>query len=107
MSNLARRALLAVNQNFRRTAGRAIAVAVVLVAIHVGAFGFADHAALIRVANIYVSPDSSSAKLAEVERGRELVILETSLEWIHVQALIGEEKMLTGWMLDKGVVKPS
>jgi len=54
-----------------------------------------------------VSPDSSSAKLAEVDRGRELVILETSREWIHVQALIGEEKMITGWMLDKGVVKPS
>jgi outer membrane protein assembly factor BamD (BamD/ComL family) len=107
MSNLARKGLLAVNQSLRHTAGRAIAVAGVLVAIHTGAFGFADHAALVRVANIYVSPDSSSAKLAEVERGRELVILETSREWVHVQALIGEEKMITGWMLDKGVVKPS
>ena len=67
----------------------------------------ADRATPVRVANLYVSPDNSSAKLAEVERGRELVVLETSREWVHVQALLGEEKMVTGWMLDKGVVRAS
>jgi outer membrane protein assembly factor BamD (BamD/ComL family) len=56
---------------------------------------------------MYVSPDEKSAKLAEMERGRELVILETSREWVHIQALIGEEKMLTGWILDKGMVRTS
>ena len=95
------------NQPFGRAVWHAIAIAGVLVAAHTAAFGYAEQAALVRLANIYVSPDASSAKLAEVDRGRELVILETSREWIHVQALIGEEKMITGWMLDKGVVKSS
>jgi len=95
------------NQIFQNAAGRAIAIAGLLVAVHTPAFGFAEHAALVRVANIYVSPDSNSAKLAEVDRGHELVILETSREWVHVQALLGEEKMIAGWMLDKGVVRPS
>jgi outer membrane protein assembly factor BamD (BamD/ComL family) len=65
----------------------------------------ADRGTLVRVANLYLSPDSNSAKLAELERGRELVLLETSREWVHVQAILGEEKMVTGWVLDKGVVR--
>jgi len=64
-----------------------------------------EHGALVRVANIYLSPDSNSAKLAEIERGRELVVLESSREWVHVVALLGEEKTVTGWILDKGVVR--
>ena len=32
----------------------------------------ADRGSLIRQANIYLSPDAKSAKLGEVERGREL-----------------------------------
>jgi hypothetical protein len=62
---------------------------------------------LIRVASIYLSPDSSSNKLAEIDRGREVVVLETSRNWIHVEAALTEEKLITGWMLDKGVVRPS
>ena len=46
-----------------------------------------------------------SAKLGEVERGRELVFLETTHEWVHVMAMLGEEKTVTGWILDKGVVR--
>jgi hypothetical protein len=62
---------------------------------------------LIRVASIYLSPDSSSNKLAEIDRGREVVVLETSRNWIHVEAALTEEKLITGWMLDKGLVRPS
>jgi outer membrane protein assembly factor BamD (BamD/ComL family) len=58
----------------------------------------------IRVAAIYLSPDSSSNKLAEIERGREVVILETSGNWYHVEAALTEEKIITGWMMNKGVV---
>jgi hypothetical protein len=61
----------------------------------------------IRVASIYLSPDSSSNKLAEIDRGREVVVLETSRNWIHVEATLAEEKIITGWMLDKGVVRAS
>jgi outer membrane protein assembly factor BamD (BamD/ComL family) len=65
----------------------------------------ADRGTLVRVANLYLSPDTNSAKLVEMERGRELVLLETSRDWVHVQAILGEEKMVTGWVLDKGVVR--
>jgi hypothetical protein len=61
----------------------------------------------IRVASIYLSPDSSSNKLAEIERGREVVILETSGDWLHVEAALTEEKIITGWMVNKGVVQGS
>ena len=67
----------------------------------------AERGAMLRVANIYLSPDSTSAKLGEVERGREVVVLETSREWLYVEASLTEEKSLTGWVLDKGVVRSS
>jgi len=41
--------------------------------------------AVVRVAQIYLSPDASSAKLAEMDRGREIIVLETSREWAHVE----------------------
>jgi Bacterial SH3 domain len=61
----------------------------------------------IRVASIYLSPDSSSNKLTEIERGREVIILETSGDWLHVEAVLTEEKIITGWMMNKGVVQAS
>ena len=42
--------------------------------------------AMMRVAQLYISPDPTSAKLSDIERGREVVILETSREWLHVTA---------------------
>jgi outer membrane protein assembly factor BamD (BamD/ComL family) len=69
-------------------------------------FAAGEHGALIRVANIYLSPDPNSAKLAEIERGRELVVLESSRnDWVHVEALLGEEKTVAGWILDKGFIR--
>jgi len=61
----------------------------------------------VRVASIYLSPDTTSNKLAEIERGREVVILETSGDWLHVEAALTEEKIITGWMVNKGVVQGS
>src|ERR1700739_1307246 len=70
------------------------------------AFAAAEHGALIRVANMYLSPDPNSAKLAEIERGRELVVIESTRgDWVHVEAFLGEEKTVTGWILDKGFIR--
>ena len=63
--------------------------------------------ALIRVASIYLTPDSSSTRLADIDRGREVVVLDTSRNWIHVEAALTEEKTVTGWMVDKGIVRAS
>lgn len=62
-------------------------------------------AATIRVAPIYLSPDASSAKLADVDRGRELVFLETSGDWVKVEANLTEERIVTGWMQTKGLIQ--
>src|SRR2546422_8394395 len=63
--------------------------------------------AMVRAGMVYISPDRSSAKLGQIERGREVIILETSREWLHVEANVTEERTITGWMLDKGVVRAS
>ena len=62
-------------------------------------------AATIRVAPIYLSPDASSAKLADVDRGRELIFLETSRDWVKVEANLTEERIVTGWMQTKGLIQ--
>jgi hypothetical protein len=73
-------------------------------------------ATVIRVASLYVSPDTKSAKMREIERGRELVIMETIPNWVHVEATLGVtatttedqvSQVVTGWILDKGVVRSS
>src|SRR5215472_12876045 len=66
-----------------------------------------EHGALVRVANMYLSPDTNSAKLAEIDRGRELVVLDSTHDWVHVEAFLGEEKTVSGWILDRGFVRSS
>jgi outer membrane protein assembly factor BamD (BamD/ComL family) len=61
----------------------------------------------LRVTSIYMSPDTASNKLAEVDRGREVIILENTREWLHVEAVLTEEKIITGWILNKSVVQGS
>src|SRR5947209_18909678 len=64
-------------------------------------------AATIRVAPIYLSPDTSSARLADVDRGRELIFLETSGDWVKGEANLTEERIVTGWMQTKGLIQSS
>lgn len=54
---------------------------------------------------MYIAPDATSAKLADMERGRELVVLERSRDWVHVTADVTKERTVSGWMPDKGVVR--
>lgn len=73
---------------------------------------------LVHEETIRVSPSADTAKLGEAARGHELIIIDSSGEWIHVQAIIREPrrdadeyddeensgKTITGWVLAKGVV---
>ncbi|HXZ39239.1 MAG TPA: SH3 domain-containing protein [Terriglobales bacterium] len=63
--------------------------------------------ATMRVAGIYIAPDSTSAKLGDIERGREVIVLETSRDWLKVEANVTEERTITGWIQGKGVVQVS
>lgn len=62
-------------------------------------------ATTIRVMPLYLAPDTSSAKLGDVDRGREVIYLETSKDWVHVQANLTEEKTVTGWVQSKGLIQ--
>ena len=64
-------------------------------------------ATTIRVAPIYLAPDATSAKLATVDRGREIIFLGTSGDWVHVEANLTEERTVTGWMQNRGVIQPA
>lgn len=61
----------------------------------------------VREANLYLSPDLNSEKLDTVGRGREVAILETVNNWLHVVASVTRERDITGWMLDKGIIRQS
>jgi hypothetical protein len=64
----------------------------------------AERAIIVREAYIYISPDSTSTRMANLARGQEVAILENSREWLHITQVDGN---VTGWILDKGVVRAS
>ena len=72
----------------------------------VSAWAASERGVAVRPAVIYISPDTSSAKLTQIERGREMAILETTGEWAHVTGIEWEHDV-TGWMLNKGIVRAS
>src|SRR6476660_2910714 len=76
------------------------AVLAFLLLLPIAAVADAVRGTTIRVAPIYLSPDATSAKLADVDRGREIIIIDTSNNgtWIHVEANLTEERTVTGWM---------
>lgn len=85
--------------------------------LNIFAFAQGEHCTMVRQGVIYLSPDSSSAKVADVERGRDLVVLDSTPSWVHVEAVLAgtqrtdedqpEPRIVTGWVLDKGVVRAS
>lgn len=66
-----------------------------------------DRGILVRDAVIRVSPDATAAKLDTANRGREVVVIEKSREWVKVFANINAKRNVTGWILEKGIVRPS
>lgn len=67
---------------------------------------------MVREAQIYLQPDTSSSKMAQIERGREVAILEAPVRgYLHVLATLsensetGERRDVSGWILDKGVIR--
>ncbi len=77
-----------------------------------------ERGVMVREAQIYLAPSSDSAKLAQIGRGREVAILDYGAKpWLHVLATLSEgverngfeqpDKTVTGWILDKGVVRAS
>ncbi len=74
-------------------------------------FAATERGVMVRVAQIYLSPDTSSPRIATIDRGREVAVIEKSRDWLHVLATLSEPTELSegrdisGWILDKGVVR--
>jgi hypothetical protein len=81
------------------------------------AFAQAQRGTLIHEETIRVSPSADTAKLGEAQRGHELIIIDSSRDWTHVEAILREPskdsdeddeasqgKTITGWVLSKGLV---
>jgi len=63
-----------------------------------------ERGVLIREATLYVNPDLNAAKVGVAGSGREVAIFERSHEWAKVFANVDQEKDVTGWLLDKGII---
>ena len=75
-----------------------------------------ERGVMMREGIIYISPDTSSAKLSNIGRGREVAVIERTPGWVHVVGTVdvtssiefGEEQQndrnITGWIIDKGVI---
>src|SRR5580765_7032408 len=81
------------------------------------AFAQAQRGTLVHEETIRVSPSSDTAKLGTAERGHELIIIDSSRDWTHVEAILREPskeeneddeesqgKTITGWVLTKALV---
>jgi hypothetical protein len=78
----------------------------IFVPLHLGADENTERAVSVRSAIVYLSPDTNSQKLATLDRGREAAVLEHSgTQWLHVLASVGGERDISGWVLDKGLVR--
>jgi hypothetical protein len=77
----------------------------------------AQRGTLVHEETIRVSPSGDAAKLGVAGRGHELVIIETSRDWTHVEAILrepkkdadeddpeSEGKTITGWIPGKALV---
>jgi len=95
---------------------KVIALATVAVAAAAFATAQAPRGTVVHEESIRVSSGTDAAKLGEVARGHELVVLDTTRDWTHVEAIIAEPrrdsddedeqqgKTITGWIQSKALV---
>lgn len=96
---------------------RTVVLAAALSLVSTLTFADAQRGTLVKEETIRVSPSSDTAKLGEVGRGHELIIIDASRDWTHVEAIIreprreadeddpeSEGKTITGWVMTKALV---
>src|ERR1700716_3599062 len=52
----------------------------------------APRGTLVHEGTLHIAPDARPAKLNDLARGHDLIILGTSRDWPHVQAIISEPR---------------
>lgn len=99
---------------------RVMLVAAVFSLLTTLALAQAQRGTLIKEETIRVAPSADAAKLGEAARGHELVIIDSSPGWTHVEAILREPrkdededdeesqgKTITGWVANKALVTMS
>ncbi|HEY6766269.1 MAG TPA: SH3 domain-containing protein [Candidatus Sulfotelmatobacter sp.] len=100
-------------ENFQHLA----ATAAVVLLFSTLALAQARRGTLVREETIRVAPSADASKLGQAERGHELIIIDTSRDWTHVQAILAEPKKdadeddpesqgktISGWVSSKALV---
>ena len=72
---------------------------------------------LVHEETIRVAPSTDAARVGEANRGNELIVIDTSRDWVHVEAILrepsneegateeeAEGKAITGWLPSRSVV---
>jgi hypothetical protein len=73
---------------------------------------------IVHEETLRVSPSADSARVGEAKRGNELIIIDTSRDWVHVEAILrapsneegatddeSEGKAITGWIPNRSLVQ--
>jgi len=94
----------------------AIVGAVIVLSV-ASAFADAQRGTLVHEATLHVAPNEDAAKLGQAGRGHELIVIESSRDWVHVEALLTEPgksdsdddeehhgKTVNGWVMGKALV---
>jgi len=81
------------------------------------AFADAQRGTLVHEETIRVAPSPDAARVGEAQRGNELIIIDTSRDWVHVEAILrapsneegateeeAEGKAITGWIPKQALI---
>jgi outer membrane protein assembly factor BamD (BamD/ComL family) len=87
------------------------ALCALLVAVAVPAIAV-ERGIMLREGVIYVAPNTSSDKISNISRGREVAVMERSPGWVDVVGTVEvspdpeneSDRNVTGWIMDKGVI---
>jgi outer membrane protein assembly factor BamD (BamD/ComL family) len=73
---------------------------------------------IVHEETIRVAPSADAARVGEAKRGNELILIETSHDWVHVEAILrapsneegatedeSEGKAITGWISGRSLVR--
>jgi hypothetical protein len=82
------------------------------------AFADAVRGTIVHEETMRVAPSADAARVGDVKRGNELIIIETSRDWVHVEAILrapsneegatedeSEGKAITGWLQNRSLVQ--
>ena len=103
--------------NFNFATSRLFFVPAIIILTATLAIADAQRGTLVHEETIRVSPSSEAARVGDAGRGHELIIIDSTRDWVHVEAILrvpsteddateeeAEGKAITGWVPSKSLV---